>query len=637
MSRRGESGRGVDSATWAAGESFRQLVAAVQDYAIFLLDPDGRVASWNEGARRIKGYEESEILGKHFSIFYPPDEVAAGWPEHELSAAAASGRFEDEGWRIRKDGSRFWANVVITPLRPEEGAPTTGYLKITRDLTERRNAAEALRESEERLRMLIENVAEHAIFLLSPEGRIESWTHGAEEIFGYRGAEILGRHFSIFYPRETQATAEWELETARREGRAESEGWRVRKDGRRVWVNTLVTAVRDSSRSIKGFVKVTRDLTERRKIEALQEAERSKHEFLAILAHELRNPLATIRTAVQILRQAPAAGGPGEKARELADRQIQNMSRLLDDLLDLARMNRTEITLHREPLDLVSLAREAVEILRSSLESRKGDLLFEARSESVAVDADRGRLEQILSNLLANAVKYTDTGQPILVTVERDGKEAVLRVKDHGVGIDPMVLPRIFELFVQADRRPDRSAGGVGIGLTVVKRLAELQGGAVEAFSSGPGKGSEFVVRLPAIERGAAPSGPEQPVPEMPRLRVLVVDDNVDAADALGMLLDLDGQDTRVAYDGPSAIGISREFRPDVVFLDLELPVMDGYELARRLRENPETSAARLVAISGWDRAANLRRTVEAGIDHFVTKPADPSAIADLLKGFRRE
>ena len=613
---------------WEAEESFRQLVSSVQDYAIFLLDSDGNVVSWNEGARRIKGYEEHEILGRHFSVFYPPEIVALGWPGHELKAASEAGRFEDEGWRVRKDGTRFWANVVISPLRSKQGE-LSGFLKITRDLTERRRASEELQESEAQLRSLVENVKDYAIFRLSPEGNVETWSMGADNIFGYERSEILGRSFSIFYPAESAERAPWELRTAASEGRVEDEGWRVRKDGSRFWANTVLTALFDSDQTLRGFAKITRDLTQRRQIEALREADRSKNEFLAILAHELRNPLATIRTVVEILRRGSQDPEPNRRACEMADRQVEHMVRLLDDLLDLARMNRTDLQLRTEPLDLVTVARESVEAFRSSMGAR--DLTFEAPCGPVAVRADRGRLEQIIANLLTNAAKYTEPGGRVRVRVERKGDQAYVSVQDTGIGIDPLVLPTIFDLFVQADRRLDRSAGGLGVGLTIVKRLTELHGGSVEAFSAGIGKGSEFLVRLPSIESVPEEIPPPPRSPEGSKLRVLVVDDNVDAADALALLLDIRDQETRVAYEAATATALAESFHPDVVFLDLEMPEVGGYELARRLRKAAGTRSARLVAVSGWDRAENLQRATEAGIDHFMTKPAQPAAIERLL------
>ncbi len=258
-------------------EHFGQLVAGVRDYAIFLLDRDGNVATWNTGAERIKGYRADEIVGRHFSAFYPKAAVASGWPAHELAVADATGRFEDEGWRVRKDGSRFWANVVITALRDEAGR-VRGYLKITRDLTDRKQAEEKLRLSEERFRLMVEGVKDYAIFMLDPEGRVATWNAGAERIKGYSAEEIIGRHFSAFYPEEAVARGwpDHELRRASAEGRFEDEGWRLRKDGSKFWANVVITALRDEHGVLRGYSKVTRDLTERK--EAEEKARRLERE-----------------------------------------------------------------------------------------------------------------------------------------------------------------------------------------------------------------------------------------------------------------------------------------------------------------------------------------------------------------------
>src|SRR5688572_16975087 len=286
---------------------YQLLVQQARDYALFLLDRDGRIVSWNLGAERLKGYAEEEIVGRHFSIFYSREAIESGWPEHELKVALSEGRFEDEGWRVRKDGSRFWANVVITALRDENGRHL-GFSKITRDLTDRKLHEEALCQSEERFRLLIEGVVDYAIFMLDPEGMVTSWNAGAERINGYKRDEILGKHVSRFFPpEEVEAGRPWEeLAAARRDGRAEAEGWRVRKNGERYWARAVVSALHDEGGHLRGFAKVTQDLTERRHLQDLEKATKHVDEFIATLAHELRNPLAPIRAAVQVMARAPA-------------------------------------------------------------------------------------------------------------------------------------------------------------------------------------------------------------------------------------------------------------------------------------------------------------------------------------------
>ncbi|HEX2476870.1 MAG TPA: PAS domain S-box protein, partial [Lacipirellulaceae bacterium] len=319
-------------------QHFAELVASVQDHAIFLLNRDGIVISWNAGAQRIKGYKPGEIIGQPFTRFYPQEAIDRGWPQEELQRAAASGRFEDEGWRVRKDGTLFWANVVITALRTDQG-PLRGFLKITRDLTERKQTEERLRQSEERLRLMIESVKDYAIFMLDPDGCVTTWNAGAERIKGYTADEIVGKHFSIFFTSEDLAEGKpaRELRVAASAGRFEDEGWRVRKDKSHFWANVIITALRDKEGTLRGFVKITRDMTERRQAEALRIADRQKNEFLAMLAHELRNPLAPIRNGVQLLKMLRDEAAIHETT-EMMERQVTQLVRLVDDLMDVSRI-----------------------------------------------------------------------------------------------------------------------------------------------------------------------------------------------------------------------------------------------------------------------------------------------------------
>lgn len=622
-------------------ERFRHIVAGVEDYAIFLVDSDGNVASWNVGAERIFGYEEAEILGRHLSTFYLPDSIERGWPEEELRIAADKGRVSDEGWRLRKDGSRFWTSTVITALRDDAGN-LAAYLKITRDLSEKRRYEESLRESEERFRLLVDGVEEYAIFTLDPTGHVSSWNRGAQMIKGYQASEILGSHFSRFYTPEAliQDKPGWELEMAKRFGSVEDEGWRVRKDGSRFWANVVITALRDKQGTLRGFAKVTRDMSERRKVEELQAADRQKDQFLALLAHELRNPLAPIRTALDILRQPNATPAATGQAREIAERQLRHMSRLLDDLLDVSRIREGQVGLREEIVDLDTTLRAAGQAALPFIQERSHQLTIDYPKSPIFVRGDPVRLEQVVGNLLNNAAKYTDPGGQIRLSAQRTNGEAVIRVKDTGIGIDPLMIPRVFDLFVQAERRTELSSGGVGIGLSLVKKLVELHGGRVEVFSAGVGRGSEFIVMLPAADRPAA-SGrarvePERTARARSPLRILLVDDNADSADGLGMLLEMQGHDVRVAYDGATALETAKTFRPQVAMLDIGMPLMDGYELARRLHAAPETSETLLVAMTGWGQEEDQRKGREAGFAHHLLKPFEPSTVEKLLDDFNR-
>jgi signal transduction histidine kinase len=372
---------------------------------------------------------------------------------------------------------------------------------------------------------------------------------------------------------------------------------------------------------------------------AVQEADRHKDEFLAMLAHELRNPLAPIRNANQVLRLIGPPEPSLEKARGMIERQVQHLTRLVDDLLDVSRITRGKISLHREPLDLATVVARAAEESRPLLDARGHELTLTLPPEPVPVLGDATRLVQVLANLLTNAAKYTPNGGHVGVTVARKDGEAAARVKDDGVGIAPELLPRVFDLFIQGDRSLARSEGGLGIGLTLVKRLVELHGGTVTVQSDGPGTGSEFTVRLPLLKEEAAGKKDEKGgdssfvlrPSSLRSRRVLVVDDNLDAAESLAMLLKVEGHEVRTASDGPAALDVAATFRPEVVFLDLGLPRMDGYEVARRLRAQPNAAGVLLVALTGYGQEEDRRRSEEAGFDAHLIKPADPEAVQQLL------
>jgi PAS domain S-box-containing protein len=1073
-------------------EQFQQVVSGVRDYALFLLDRTGHITTWNTGAERIKGYRAEEIIGQHFSRFYPKEAVASGWPTHELEVAAATGRFEDEGWRVRKDGSRFWASVVITALRDEQGN-VRGFLKVTRDLTDRKQAEEKLRLSEERFRLLIEGVKDYAIFMLDPLGRVATWNAGAQRLKGYTAEEIIGEHFSRFYPREDLEAGKpaRELEIATATGKYEEEGWRVRKDGSRFWASVVLTALRDPSGVLRGFGKVTQDMTKRRQTEEgtrrllqeeaarqaaeasareaqrardeerrqreqlhvtlssigdavivtddrgqvtflnpvaqgltgwqsdaaagqpleqvfrivneqtrqpaenpvsrvlhertvvglanhtallnrdgqeipiedsaapiragedaiagvvlvfrdvtearratearlrmaaivessddaiigqdldgtitswnrgaerlygyradevvgrplsllvppdhpdevpallerirrgeaiehfetvrvskdgrwvevsltispirdsqghivgaskvardmtarkrhegnllfladaskllgevldvsstlqkvaglavpqfsdwcavdlvdadgtlrrvalahadparaaqvrelaprypprpddprgpahvlrtgqpemataisdamlaasahdadhlrvlrelglrsymsvplaargrpsgvltfataesgrhfvpddlhvavdlaqraasalenarlyaeLKDADRQKNEWIAMLAHELRNPLAPIRNALHVMKMPGAAPEAVVQAREMTERQVQHIVRLVDDLLDVSRIIRGMVELRKEPIDLAEVAARGAETAQPMIEARGQQLIVSVPPELVRLAGDPTRLTQVVSNLLHNAAKFSERSGRIWLTVERQGAEAVLRVRDEGVGISAELLPRVFELFTQGDRTLERSQGGLGIGLTVVRKLVALHGGTVTASSAGPGRGSEFVVRLPGVLEasglGPTTGGPGTSLAP-PARRVLVVDDNVDAAESVAMLLRLAGHDVRVAHNGPEAVQVATTYRPEVVVLDIGLPGMSGYEVARSLRQDPQFRDTLLVAVTGYGQEEDRQRSEEAGFDHHLTKPVDPDRLQLLLAG----
>jgi hypothetical protein len=513
-------------------EPFGLLVSSVKDYALLILDRDSIVTTWNAGAERIKGYRADEVIGSHFSRFYPEEDVLAGRCERELEAVARDGRFEDEGWRVRKDGTKFWANVVITALCDSTGE-LFGYGKVTRDLIERKAAEEQRRSVEASRGLMIASVRDYALLTLDASGRVVMWNAGAEKIKGYRAHEIVGKHFSVFYPEDDvlAGKCERELVAAAAHGSFEDEGWRVRKDGSRFWANVVISAIRDDLGELVGYSKVTRDLTERRRAEeealALRVSEQANRSKDAMLGHELRNPLAPIASALQLLE---LRGDPRSvREHQIIDRHVKQMTRLVDDLLDVSRVNRGKIELKSARIDLRDALLKAVEIAIPLFERKNHRFEVDIPSSPAFVNGDDARLPQVFANLLTNAGKYTQDGGAITLRVRHAAHHVVVEVLDNGAGIDAQLLPRLFDLCVQGYQDVDRAEGGLGIGLTLVKSLVELHCGEVEARSAGRGRGSRFVVRLPvalsaADDDGEAPAGAPAPYASR-RCEVLLVDD----------------------------------------------------------------------------------------------------------------
>jgi len=492
------------------GELYRLLVESVDDYAIFALDPDGYILSWNAGAQRFKGYTADEAIGKHFSIFYPREKIEEGFPEFELKEAARVGRFEDEDWRIRKDGTRFWANVVITALRDAAGH-LVGFGKVTRDLTERRLAEEALRESEERFRLLVQGVRDYAIFMLDPTGHITTWNTGAQRIKCYTSDEIIGKHFSIFYTPEDLESGKpaRELEIATKTGVYEEEGWRLRKDGTRFWANVVITALYKPDGSLAGFAKVTRDLTERRaaqeraietarKAAASDEANRTKSQFLAAMSHELRTPLNAIGGYTDLLAMGVRGPVSEEQLEDLQriKRSQQHLLGIINDILNFSRVEAGQITYDYSTVPMSAVIETVGQMIEPQAAAKGLELAVHECPEAVAAWADKAKVEQILINLLSNAVKFTEQGKVTLECDWHDSHRVSIAVSDTGVGIPPDHLEKIFEPFVQVGRSLTQSQEGTGLGLAISRDLARGMGGDI-VVTSEPQKSSRFTLILP--------------------------------------------------------------------------------------------------------------------------------------------
>ncbi|MBC8749428.1 MULTISPECIES: PAS domain-containing hybrid sensor histidine kinase/response regulator [Paraburkholderia] len=613
---------------------YLSLVQAISDYAIFLLDAKGNIVSWNAGAQKLKGYTENEIVGQHFSRFYVEEAVARGWPTYELEQAALTGRFEDEGWRVRKDSTTFWANVVITAIRNQAGE-VTGFAKITRDLTAQREYLEALRQSEERFRLLVDSVKDYAIFMLDPQGFVVSWNSGAARIKGYTHDEIVGRHFSLFYVPEEAAAGKpaRELAIARQIGTVEDEGWRVRKDGSTFWANVIITAVYDESRHLRGFAKVTRDLTERRRREELERSGERMREFLATLAHELRNPLAPVRNAIGTMQMETNLSPMLARARDLIDRQVAHLTRLVDDLLDIGRIMSDKVELRISRVDLAELVARAVEAARPFTDSRGQRVVAHVPDAPVIIRGDMTRLVQVLQNLLHNASKFSPNGSVIEMQGRVDFRMAVLEVRDPGCGIPVRSLDRIFELFAQEKDGQNIGEGGLGIGLTLCKSLVEMHGGSIVASSEGLGLGSTFTLSLPLASTlsDTADSDTSGTAPDVQPLRILLVDDNRDSADSLAMLLELKGHEVRIAYEGEQALQIAPRFSPHLALIDIAMPKMDGYATLAAMRALPEMIRTMYAAMTGFGHASDLDRTRKAGFHAHLVKPVEMAVLDALL------
>lgn len=511
------------------------------------------------------------------------------------------------------------------------------------DSTRLRQAEAALRASEHRYRTIVEQVKDYAIFSTDVQGRATTWNQGVKQCLGFDETEFLGQDVTktIFTSEAIQdRVPEKELEQAAREGSASNDRWMRRKNGERFFALGVTTALKDENGRLLGFTKVMHDQTERKRMEettrqqaaALSDLHHRKDEFLAMLSHELRNPLAPIVNAVQLLRLQRGSEGEIERqARTIIERQVGQLKHLVDDLLEVSRITTGRVQLRQKRVTVNGVVDRAVETARPLIQQRQHELTVSLPPKPVWLYADAARLEQVVVNLLTNAAKYTNDGGHIWLTVQQEGEAAVLRVRDTGVGIVPELLPRIFDLFTQAERSLDRSEGGLGIGLSLVQRLVELHGGTVEAFSA-LGQGSEFVVRLPMT---SVPPVPESPVEAAPpagkRCRILVVDDSVDSAESLAMLLKASRHDVRTAHDGPSALEAALAYRPDVVLLDIGLPGLDGFEVAKRIRQQTTLKNVVLVALTGYGQDTDRRRSQEAGFDHHLVKPADFGEVQKIL------
>ncbi|HYG64811.1 MAG TPA: PAS domain S-box protein, partial [Thermoanaerobaculia bacterium] len=612
------------------------IVESSQD-AIVSKSLEGIIRTWNAGAERLFGYSAEEAVGRSITLLIPEDRLDE---ERRILAQIARGeRIEHyETIRVSKDGRRLDISLTISPLRDSEGR-IIGASKVARDVTGRRQAEEA----QARLAAIVES-SHDAIISKTLDGVIRTWNTGAERLFGYTAEEAVGRPITLLIPPDRLDEERMILaRLARGEQIEHYETVRVAKNGRPIAISLTISPIRDSEGRIIGASKVARDVTDRKQaeealraaMEALREADRRKDEFLALLAHELRNPLAPIRNGLQVMRLAAGDAQAIARSRDIMDRQLSHLVRLVDDLLDVSRVSRGKMELRRSRVLLADVVSSALEIVRPAAKAAGLELTVSLPPQPVYLDADLTRLAQVFGNLLHNSVKYTEPGGHIWLTAAQEGGQVSVVVRDTGIGIPAFALPTIFEMFSQVDRSIERSTGGLGIGLSLVKGLVEMHGGTVEAASPGEGQGSTFTVRLPVLrDRAEAPLGAQDEAKTeatQEKRRILVVDDNVDAANSLAMMLEVLGDEVRTAHDGAEAVELAEQFRPQVVLMDIGMPKLNGYEATRRIREEPWGRTMVIIALTGWSQEVDRVKSKEAGCDGHLVKPVHLSDLENLL------
>jgi len=540
---------------------------------------------------------------------------------------------------VRPDGTTLWLSGrgLVMSRRPDGRAER--LVSIMADVSERKLAEENLRLMRERLTLALQ-AGQMGVFDFDIVNDVLWWSPQTYEVFGVTPDTFTptpGALNSLIHPDDLQGFIQGRLRALARREPFIHEYRCLRPDGRITWIGHRGQAEYDASgRPVRSFG-VSQDITDRKLAElALQEADRKKDNFIATLAHELRNPLAPIRNAVQLLRKRGHDDPQLAWCRDVIDRQVTQMGRLLEDLFDVSRLTRGQFALRLQRLALPAVIEHALEIARPRIEEYGHSFSLGLPAEPLHVDGDMTRLAQVFSNLLINAAKYTPSGGRLGLRVAAVGEEIEVRVSDNGIGISAEQMPRLFEMFTQGDSLTDRAQGGMGIGLSLARGLVEMHGGSIGAHSVGVGQGSEFVVRLPlartaAPADGAATAHPDADAPVAP-CRVLVADDLRDSADSLALLIELMGHSVEIAYDGEAALHAAERFRPDIVLLDLGMPKLDGFEVSRRIRATPWGASVRLVAQSGWGQDEDRRRTADAGFDHHLVKPIDPAALEALMQ-----
>jgi PAS domain S-box-containing protein len=617
----------------------RLLAAIVESSndAIISKSLEGVIQSWNAAAERLFGYTAEQAVGRHISLIIPAERLTE---EDDIIARLKEGKriehYETE--RLRRDGQLISVSLTISPIRDDAGN-VVGASKIARDITERKRV-----ESDRQMFVtLVENSTDF-IGICDVEGVPFFVNRAGLEMIGLDDIEAARKlHVQeFFFPEDQMKIMDDFFPAVLKNGHGEIEiRFRHFKTGEARWMAYKVLTLTNAANEPVAFATVSQDVTERRRLEDnlrrlaanLSEADRRKNEFLATLAHELRNPLAPMSNMLEVVKRADGDSHIIKTAHETLERQLGQMIRLVDDLLDLNRVTHDRLELRRDEVELSSVIQQAVEVARPLIDSAGHHLVIDLPDEPVYLNADQARLAQVFGNLLNNSSKYTRAEGMVSLTVKREGDEVVVTVKDNGAGIPQDKLDSIFDMFMQVDRTSERSQGGLGIGLTLVKRLTEMHGGSIEARSAGEGQGSEFIVRLPVLNQPAMQgrAGPDMESDLQPQRRILIVDDNRDSADSLAMLMEITGNKTYMAHDGVEAFEAVEKYRPEVVLLDIGLPKLDGYEVCRRVREQPWGKDIVVIALTGWGQEDDRRRSEEAGFNGHLVKPVDYDELLDLL------
>ncbi|MBV9007675.1 MAG: PAS domain S-box protein [Verrucomicrobia bacterium] len=616
----------------------QSLIENVTDYAVALLDAQGRITSCNAGARQLHRCRDDELVGHHFSRFHSDEDKAAGKAESLLDQARSTGRAAGEAWRQRADGSRFWASFLITPLRNEAGE-VAGFGEIVCDLSDHKLREEKLRAGAEQFRMLVDSVDEYAIYMLDADGYVTTWNSGAQQMKGYSAADIIGKNFSCFYTPEEKAAGkpQYNLGYARQHGACHDRGLRVRKDGSTFHADVLITALRDKTGAIRGYSKVTRDVTDQirtREIEAAriaaEKANKAKDQFLAALSHELRTPLTPALAAAGFLAERASSIAPEYiEELEIIRRNIQLEARLIDDLLDVTRITRGMLQLQRTRVDAHLVVQNALDVAAAAINEKALLVMTDFAAGEHHLWADPVRLQQVFWNLINNAVKFTGEGGSIKISTQTVDGWWQFAIADTGIGVEPDRQGALFRAFEQAGPAA-RNFGGLGLGLAISKNLVELHGGKIAMESAGKDQGSVFTVTMP-IARFEEPHPAESSRSRNARakaLRILLVEDHGDTRRTLSSLLRHFGHTISIADCVQAALDAVKSEEFDAVLSDIGLPDGTGYDIIARAKKKQSLKG---VALTGFGMEEDVRRSQEAGFDYHLTKPIDFAELRKVL------